>query len=133
MGAAEVIDGLKRVKDSFNSYPLDSLAQAGATAAIQDVAYLDSVRHKIMASRDHLSGQLETLGFKVLPSSTNFLFVMHPAHEGLELANALREEGILVRHFKQPRIDQYLRITVGTPDECELLCKTLVKILAKTH
>lgn len=133
VGGTEIIDGLNRVKDSFNSYPLDSLAHAGATAAIEDVDYFDRTRNKVMETRAALTQRLETFGFKVLPSRANFVFASHPDHDGSKLAAALRAEGVLVRHFSQPRIDQFLRITVGTPEECELLCKTLVKILTKTH
>lgn len=133
IGSEEIIGGLNRVKDSFNSYPLDSLAHAGAAAAIRDVEYFDRTRRLVMATRADLTQRLEILGFKVLPSQANFVFASHPDHDARELALALRAEGVLVRHFSQPRIDQFLRITVGTPEECELLCETLVKIQTKTH
>src|SRR5690606_12851017 len=129
----EIVQGLNRVKDSFNSYPLGSLAQAGATAAIQDVAYFQQTRQAVIDARECLTKQLFTLGFQVLPSRANFVFARHPAVDGTELSRALRAQNILVRHFKLPRIDQFLRITVGTPDDCERLCNTLTKILAKTN
>jgi len=133
MAGAEIIDGLNRIKDSFNSYPLDSLAQAGAVAALQDTAYFDRTRQAVIDARDQLSQQLATLGFQVLPSRANFVFARHPGHDAGALSQALRQEGILVRHFSLPRIDQFLRISVGTPDDCARLCNTLAEILTKTH
>ncbi|MGB6105372.1 MAG: histidinol-phosphate transaminase [Pusillimonas sp.] len=128
-----IIQGLNRVKDSFNSYPVDSLAQAGALAAIQDTDYFEQTRRAVIDARNQLTQQLTTLGFQVLPSQTNFVFARHPEHDGAALSRALREQSILVRHFSQPRIDQFLRITVGTLDDCGRLCNTLAKILTKTH
>jgi histidinol-phosphate aminotransferase len=108
---------LIRVKDSFNSYPLDRFAQAGAVATMQDRAYFDETRHKVMATRERLNAELAALGFDVLPSAANFVFARHPQHDGAELAAALRERSIIVRHFKKPaRIAPFLRITVGTDE-----------------
>ncbi|NYT77877.1 histidinol-phosphate transaminase [Alcaligenaceae bacterium] len=128
MGSPEIINGLNRIKDSFNSYPLDSLAQVAAVAAIQDTAYFDSTRHAIMQTRQVLTKRLAGLGFDVLPSAANFVFARHPHHDAYGLSQALRERNILVRHFKNQRIDQFLRITVGTPEECERLCINLAEI-----
>ncbi|MCC2595337.1 histidinol-phosphate transaminase [Pusillimonas sp. MFBS29] len=129
---AQIIEGLNRVKDSFNSYPLDSLAQAGAIAAIQDTDYLQKMCLAVTEARTQLAQQLSALGFEVLPSQANFVFARHPEHDGGALSRALREQNILVRHFTLARIDQFLRITVGTPEDCERLCKALAKIIAKT-
>ena len=129
-GQRPLIDALERVKDSFNSYPLDRLAQAGARAAYEDTAYFDETRRAVMHSREGLSLALEDMGFEVLPSQANFLFVRHPARDGAQLAAALRERALLVRHFKQPeRIAQYLRISVGTPTQCDALVRALQAIL----
>ena len=128
-GQAHLIDALQRVKDSFNSYPLDRLAIAGGVAAFDDTAYFDQTRHAVMDSREGLTLALEDLGFVVLPSQANFVFVCHPAHDAATLAAGLRVQGVLVRHFKQPRIEQYLRITVGTPQQCERLVQTLAALL----
>lgn len=133
MASAEIVDGLNRVKDSFNSYPLDSLAQAGAVAALRDGAHFDQTRRAVMETRDQLAQQLATLGFQVLPSQANFVFARHPEFDGAALSRALRAQSILVRHFNLPRIDQFLRISVGTPDDCARLCNTLAEILTKTH
>ena len=124
-----LVEGLTRVKDSFNSYPMDTLALAGALAAIQDTAYFDDTRKKIMAARDALAQRLAGLGFDVLPSSANFVFARHPSQQAADISQALRDQHILVRHFKLPRIEQFLRITVGTPEDCERLCRVLAAFL----
>ncbi|MBK5104809.1 MAG: histidinol-phosphate transaminase [Burkholderiales bacterium] len=131
LGNAELIDALCRVKDSFNSYPLDRFALAGAAAAMEDRAHLEQTCAKVIATRDRLAGDLISLGFDVLPSAANFVFARHPQREGVELAARLRERGILVRHFKEPaRIAQFLRITVGTDAQCAALIAALSAILA---
>lgn len=130
MGQRHLIEALERVKDSFNSYPLGRLALAGAVAAYGDVAYFDQTRQAVMHSREGLALQLEDLGFEVLPSQANFVFVRHPAHDAAQLARALRERGVLVRHFSRPeRIGQYLRISVGTPAQCDALVQALAALL----
>jgi histidinol-phosphate aminotransferase len=121
IGQRPLIEALERVKDSFNSYPLDCLAMSGAVAAIADDAWFQETRGRIMASRESLASALSGLGFEVLPSQANFVFVRHPAHGGAELAARLRERGVLVRHFRKPRIQDYLRITVGTDVQCDRL------------
>lgn len=130
VASAEVVAGLQRVKDSFNSYPLDSLAQAGALAAFQDRDYFDEKRLAIIASRDKLTEDLQALGFSVLPSKTNFVFAMHPEMDAAQLQQELRARHILVRHFKQKRIEQFLRITVGTPEQCATLIAAVREILS---
>ncbi len=131
IGQADLIEALGRVKDSFNSYPLDRFAQAGAVATMQDRAYFDETRHKVMATRERLNAELATLGFEVLPSSANFVFARYPQRDGAELAAALRARSIIVRHFKKPaRIAPFLRITVGTDEQCNALIAALKQILA---
>ena len=129
IGQRPLIDALERVKDSFNSYPLDRLAQAAATAAWKDRDWFEATRSRIIMSRNQLTTDLTELGFEVLPSAANFVFARHPKHEGAKLAASLRAEAILVRHFNKPRISDYLRITVGAEDECKRLIKVLRKIL----
>ncbi|MYN11936.1 histidinol-phosphate transaminase [Pusillimonas sp. TS35] len=129
IAGVQIIDGLNRVKDSFNSYPLDMLAQAGAVAALDDGGYFDQTRRAVMDTRRQLSDALAKLGFETLPSSTNFVFTRHPRHDAADIAARLRAQKILVRHFKQPRIEQFLRITVGTPEECDRLCLALADIV----
>jgi histidinol-phosphate aminotransferase len=129
-GQRHLIEALERVKNSFNSYPLDRLAVAGAVAAYEDRAYFEQTREAVMRSRDELIVNLWRLGFEVLPSSANFVFARHGAHDAATLAARLREHGILVRHFRQPRIDQFLRISIGTPAQCEALVAALRILLA---
>ena len=128
-GQPHLIDGLVRVKDSFNSYPLDRLATAGAVAALEDEAWFNTARDKIVDTREGLHLQLEDLGFEVLPSQTNFVFARHPGRDAAELAALLRERAVLVRHFRQPRIAQYLRISIGTREQCSALVQALQAIL----
>ncbi|WP_255990074.1 histidinol-phosphate transaminase [Chitinolyticbacter albus] len=129
IGDAALIEGLERVKNSFNSYPLDRLAQAGAIASFEDEAYFQETRAKVIASREWLIEDMQELGFEILPSTANFVFARHPQHAADLLAARLRERAILVRHFKAPRIDQFLRISIGTDPECEALVKALADII----
>ncbi len=129
-GQRHLIEALERVKDSFNSYPLDRLAIAGAVAAYEDRAHFEKTRAAVMQSRELLSRQLQALGFEVLPSQANFLMARHGQYDAAALAARLREKGLLVRHFKLPRIEQYLRISVGTPLQCEALVGALRVLLA---
>jgi len=125
VGSAALIEGLERVKNSFNSYPLDRLALAGAVASVEDDAYFRDSCAQVIATRETLVTDLQALGFEVLPSAANFIFARHPAHDGAALAKGLRERAIIVRHFKLPRIDAFLRITVGTPEQCGVLVQAL--------
>lgn len=130
IGHPDLIEALERVKNSFNSYPLDRLAQAAGVAAIEDEAYFEQTRQAVIASREALVERMTALGFEVLPSKANFVFARHPAHDAAQLAAALRERAIIVRHFKNARVAQFLRITVGTDAECETFTDALKEILA---
>ena len=130
LGHPALIEGLARVKDSFNSYPMDRLALAGAQAAIEDQAYFEQITRAVMQSRDWLTAELATLGFATLPSSANFVFTHHPQHQAAWLLAQLRERRILVRHFTQARIADYLRISIGTQQECETLIAALRQIVS---
>jgi histidinol-phosphate aminotransferase len=121
MGQRPLIEALERVKGSFNSYPLDNLAIAGAVAAIEDDAWFQETRARIIANRESLVRGLSELGFEVLPSVANFVFARHRNRRGAYLAARLRELGVLVRHFQKPRIEDFLRITVGTEEQCSRL------------
>jgi histidinol-phosphate aminotransferase len=129
IGDAELIEALERVKNSFNSYPLDRLAIAGAVAAYEDREHFEQTRRAVIASRERLVAELKALGFEVLPSAANFIFVRHPRHDAEQSALALRQRSIIVRHFKLPRIEQFLRITVGTDEQCAALVAALKEIL----
>lgn len=131
LGHPDLIEGLERLKNSFNSYPIDRVALAGATAAIEDEAYLEVLCEKTMKTREKSQLALKDLGFDIIPSSTNFLFVTHPGFEAEKVYLALKDIGILVRYFgKKARIDQYLRITIGTDDEMDALVQALQKVCA---
>jgi histidinol-phosphate aminotransferase len=129
VGHPALIEGLERVKNSFNSYPLGKLAQAGAIAAIEDQAHLENTSAKVINTRSKLVEQLNALGFDTLPSTANFIFTRHPKHAGAKLYQALRERGIIVRHFKSPRIEEFLRITIGTDEQSGELVAALKEIL----
>ena len=117
IGQEALIEGLNRVKDSFNSYTLDRCALAGAAAAMADTVYYDEVNARVVATRERTAAALVLLGFSVVPSSANFLFVSHPAVAGENLFKGLRERGVLVRWFKKPRIENWLRVSVGTDED----------------
>jgi histidinol-phosphate aminotransferase len=131
LGSQELIDGLNRVKNSFNSYTLDRLALAGAVAAFEDEAYFLETTAKVMATREAVTKELKELGFIVTDSAANFVFISHPDHAAEQLFQQLRERGVLVRYFKQPRIDQYLRVTIGTDEEMAAFAKALKEIIKR--
>ena len=130
LGSALLIEALTRVKDSFNSYPIDRFASAGAIAAMQDVAYFEKTCSQVIATRSALMQDLTKLGFEILPSGANFIFAKHHSKDGLYLTAKLREKNIIVRHFKAPsRIATYLRITIGTVAQSKMLIEALTEIL----
>ncbi len=130
MGSAPLIDGLQRVKNSFNSYPLDVVAQRAGIAALADEAYFDRTCRQVVASRESLSAAMVALGFEVLPSAANFILARHPGRAARELFAALRARGIIVRYFDKPRIDDHLRISIGTDAQCDALLAALEELLA---
>ena len=127
-GNPNLIAAMNCVKNSINSYTLDRLAIAGAAAAVEDRAYFDAQRQKVMDTRARVSHQLTQLGFTVLPSKSNFIFASHPSVPAKTLFAHLREEGILVRYFDLPRIDNFLRISIGADHDMEALVSALEKL-----
>ena len=126
LGHPELIEGLERLKNSFNSYPIDRIALAGATAAVEDNAYLQDICQRTIATRERSIKELEALGFNIVPSATNFVFATHPEKDAEAIYLALKEQGILVRYFgKKPRIGNHLRITIGTDEEMDALIVAL--------
>jgi len=121
VGHPDLIEALNRVKNSFNSYPLDRLALAGAKAAYEDEAWFRKCCDGVISERERVAAALEGLGFEVLPSRANFIFARHKDQPGEVLAKSLREQGIIVRHFNKPRISEFLRITIGTVDQNDAL------------
>ena len=124
-GNASLIEALTRMKNSFNSYPLDKLAQVGATASVLDVEYFTQTCQQVIDLRQSLTAELTVLGFDVLPSHANFVFARPKDGNANMVANALREQGIIVRHFDKPRINEYLRITTGTAEQNNRLIDAL--------
>ena len=125
VGHPDLIEALERIKNSFNSYPLDRLAIAGAAAAFEDRAYFEQTCRQVIDSRESVVAGLQALGFEVLPSAANFVFARHPHKDAATLAAGLREQGVIVRHFKQARIAQFLRISIGTPEQNQALLDAL--------
>lgn len=125
VGHPDLIEALERIKNSFNSYPLDRMAIVGAAAAFEDRAYFEETCRQVIDSREVLVEQLTARGFEVLPSAANFIFARHPQQDAAQLAARLREQGVIVRHFKQQRIAQFLRITIGTPEMNQALIDAL--------
>ena len=130
MGQENLISGLRCVRDSINSYTVDRAAQAGARAAIEDEDYFQSIRRRVMDTRERTAKVLKQMGFIVLPSQANFLFLSHPNHGGKELLDALRERGILVRWWSDPPIENWLRVTIGTDEEMEEFARGLREIVS---
>lgn len=124
-----LITALEAVKNSFNSYPIDRFALAAAVASFEDQAYFEQQCQKVIASREQLIQEMQALGFDILPSKANFIFATHPQHAANEIAAQLRQQGVIVRYFNKPRIDQFLRITIGTPEQNERLLRSLKSII----
>ena len=128
MGHEALVQGLDRAKNSFNSYPLDRLALAGAVAAMADEGYFQNTRRLVMETREHTIAQLRNMGFVILPSQANFIFMRHETAGAAYLFKKLREKGVLVRYFDKPRINEYLRVTIGTPSAMHALVAALKQI-----
>jgi histidinol-phosphate aminotransferase len=128
LGNEELIEGIIRVKDSINSYTVDRLAVAGAREAIKDDDYFQETRSKIMKSRERVSARLTEMGFKVIPSQANFIFISSEQCPGGLLFQRLRAKGILVRHFNKPKVDNFIRVTIGTDDEMDCFLEVIKAI-----
>ncbi|AEF23621.1 histidinol-phosphate transaminase [Pseudomonas fulva] len=128
VGHEDLIEALERIKNSFNSYPLDRIAIAGAAAAFEDRAYFEQTCSAVIDSREQVVAGLRALGFEVLPSAANFIFARHPQRDAAGIAASLREQGVIVRHFKQERIAQFLRISIGSPEQNQALLDALAAL-----
>lgn len=129
LGQKHLIDALIRMKDSFNSYPVDRLALIGAQAAIEDNAYFKERTEKIIATRTWVQEDLKSLGFKLSPSATNFVFASHESFPAQDLYERLRERNILIRYFGTEPIDNFVRITIGTDEEMKGLIAAIKEII----
>lgn len=127
IGQENLINALRCVRDSINSYTVDRVAQVGAAAALRDKTYFDDTRKKVMDTRAWTAAELEKMGFTVCPSQTNFLFVCHPEKKGKDIFAYLRQEGILVRRWDIPEIMDWLRISIGTDAEMREMIRVLQK------
>lgn len=130
IGQAHLIAALEAVKNSFNSYPIDRFAIAAAVASFEDQDYFQEQCEKVIVSREKLVANLTELGFNVLPSKANFIFATHSLHDAAQLAEKLREQGIIVRYFNKPRINQFLRITIGSDEQNQRLVDTLKMLIS---
>lgn len=133
LGNEQLIEGLERVKNSVNSYTLDRLALVGAEEAIKDHEYFCEIRDKIINTRERVSNTLLALGFKVIESKANFVLICHPKISGKLLFERLKDDNILVRHFNLPRIDNFLRVSIGSDDEMDIFCQRAKKIIESLH
>jgi len=129
LSQADLIEGLRRVKNSVNSYTLDRVALAGAQAAFEDEAYFEETRRKVIATREETVARLVPLGFTVIPSQANFIFIRHRSIPARHLYQQLREKGILVRYFDKPRINEFLRVSIGSDAEMTAFVRTLTEII----
>lgn len=130
IGSEELIEGLNRVKNSFNSYTLDRVALAAAIASFDDEVYFRTTTERVILTREAASDKLRQMGFEVTDSRANFVFISHPAIAAKTLFEQLREKGILVRYFNQPRIDNHLRVSIGTDEEMDAFLTALQEIVA---
>ena len=133
LGSEELIDGLNRIKNSFNSYTLDRVASAAAVEAIKDEDYFKECTSRIISTREKVIMQLENLGFKVMPSKANFIFITHPNYAASMLFGKLREKGVLVRYFNKERIDNYLRVSIGSEDEMGIFMERVKEIIGEIN
>lgn len=117
IGSKTLISVLEAVKNSYNSYTLNSISMAAGTAAIKDRAYFESTVSKVIATRQRVAEELRALGFTVLNSQTNFLFATHNAINIKDYFEWLKAQKVFIRYFNLPRINNYVRITIGTDDE----------------
>lgn len=129
LGHRDLIEGLNRIKNSINSYTIDRVALAGAKEAIREQEYFEEITKKIINTRERVVEDLENLGFYVLESKANFVFARHNKVPGKYLYESLKEHGVLVRYFNKERIDNFLRITIGTDEEMDILLEKLKVIL----
>ncbi len=127
VGQSDLLEGIIRVKDSFNSYPLDIIAQKAATASFQDTPYFEQRRQQVIETRERFVQSLNEIGLSVLPSKANFVFVSKPGFDGTAILSYLRENGVLVRHFQKPRLAPWVRVTIGTDSQMSEVVDLLKK------
>ena len=129
MGNKALIQVLDAVKNSYNSYTMDALAIAAGAACVADNDYFVETVEKIKSTRDKTAKEMEKLGFQVCPSHSNFIFVTHPSFKAEEIFDYLKKQDIFVRYFRLPRIENYLRITIGTDGEMEKMLEKIKEFM----
>ena len=129
IGSGNIIEGLNRLKFSFNSYTIDRISIEAGIESFKDDDYFIKINAKIIETREKTVKKLKELGFKVLNSSANFIFISHNKVFAGDLYKQLKDNGILVRYFAKDRIDNYLRVTIGTDEEMEIFIEKLEKLL----
>lgn len=134
IGHSDLIEGLIRVKDSFNSYPVDRFASAGAIASIEDHSYFEETTKKVITTREKVVEELNQLDFSTLPSGANFIFTQHSSLTGQLLAEKLRQKDIIIRHFKNPTsIENFIRVTIGSDAEMAVFTKVIQEIVTQAQ
>ncbi len=131
IGNEALIEGMNRIKNSYNSYTVDRLAMYGGAAAVKDKQYFEETRNRIIQTRDALSSKLVQAGFTLTNSKGNFIFVSHPDFSAEYLYDRLKEAGILTRYYKQPRINNYLRVSIGSEEEMDIFYNTIMQLVSK--
>ncbi len=131
VGNPYLINYLDAVKDSYNSYPMDSVSISAGVASINDREYFNRIVEKIKVTRGRVAGELTNLGFDVLDSQTNFVFCSHPEHTAKEIFDYLKSVNIFIRYFNKPRIDNYLRITIGTDEQMDIMINEIRKFFGE--
>ncbi|MCJ7856513.1 histidinol-phosphate transaminase [Lachnospiraceae bacterium NSJ-143] len=121
IGNSELISVLNSVKNCYNSYTMDSAAIACGTASVKDDRYFRDILNRIISTRERSSEEFKKLGFTVYPSHSNFIFVTKPDINARDLFEALKRDNIFIRYFNLPRIDNHLRITIGTDEQMDIL------------
>ena len=129
ISSKDIIEDMNKIKFSFNPFNLNSVTMAAGIAAVKDTDYLNECVSRIVANREAFKKDLENIGFKVIPSKANFVFCYHDAIDSGLLCEKLKEEGILTRHFADERLTKYLRITIGTRQEMEVVLIAIKEIL----
>ena len=129
MASKDIIEDLTKVKYSFNPYNINSLSIKAATAALQDKSYYEAIVNKIINTRERTKKSLDALGFYYLDSKANFILATHERVPGEYLYKELKERGVLVRYFNKEIINNYIRITIGTEEQMDILLKELKKIV----
>lgn len=131
IASKEIINDLNKIKFSFSPYNINGLSLVAGVESVKDKDYFEECNKKTIATRDRTSDELKKLGFHVISSKTNFVFVTHNLISGEEFHKALREKGVLTRYYKEPKIDNYVRITIGTDEEMDEVIRITDEILSE--